>query len=164
MHGNGEQDHLVKRLTLPSGKSIEVVYFRRPDKEPAEEESGGAAVESREAPAARSPASRELSPASSEQERDLHVCRDCGSELVHPLEWEESGPEHWLVTLSCPNCGAAREGVFSQAAVEVFDEELDRGSDALAQDYRLLVRANMADEIDRFTRALAADAILPTDF
>ena len=46
----------------------------------------------------------------------------------------------------------------------VFDEELDRGADALARDYKRLMRANMAEEIDRFVGALDADAILPEDF
>ena len=36
-----------------------------------------------------------------------------------------------------------------------FDEELDAGTDALAADYKRLMRANMADEIDRFAAALA---------
>ncbi len=34
----------------------------------------------------------------------------------------------------------------------------------LARDYKRLMRANMADEIDRFVGALTADAILPEDF
>ena len=57
-----------------------------------------------------------------------------------------------------------REGVFTQDTVETFDEELDRGADALARDYRRLMRANMVEEIDRFAAALEADAILPEDF
>ena len=52
----------------------------------------------------------------------------------------------------------------SQENVELFDEELDRGADALARDYKRLMRANMADEIDRFVGALDAGAILPEDF
>ena len=48
--------------------------------------------------------------------------------------------------------------------VEEFDEELDRGGDALARDYKRLMRANMAEEIERFVGALEADAILPEDF
>jgi hypothetical protein len=57
-----------------------------------------------------------------------------------------------------------REGVFTQENVEAFDEELDRGNDALARDYKRLMRANMADEVERFVGALEADAILPEDF
>lgn len=162
MHGNGEQEHLVKRLVLPSGKSIEVVYFRNPTGATAPA-AGNDATELA-APEPLPTPERPLPPSAPEDERDLHVCRECGSGLVHPTEWEESGSEHWLVTLACPNCGTVRQGVFSQPAVEVFDEELDRGSDVLAQDYRTLVRANMAEEIERFSTALAADAILPIDF
>lgn len=66
--------------------------------------------------------------------------------------------------LHCPNCDIRREGVFSQQAVEALDDELDRGADALTRDYKRLVRANMADEIERFVAALSADAILPEDF
>ena len=66
--------------------------------------------------------------------------------------------------LHCPNCDIYREGVFSQVTVERFDEVLDRGGDSLARDYKRLMRANMAEEIDRFVGALRADAILPEDF
>ena len=66
--------------------------------------------------------------------------------------------------LHCPNCDVYREGIFSQDTVEVFDEELDRGADALARDYKRLMRANMSEEIDRFVGALTAGAILPEDF
>jgi hypothetical protein len=68
------------------------------------------------------------------------------------------------VTLHCPNCGGDREGVFGQAAVDAFDEMLDRGSDELARDYRRLVRANMETEIERFAAALEVGALLPEDF
>jgi hypothetical protein len=68
------------------------------------------------------------------------------------------------VLLHCPNCDVYREGVFTQDTVECFDEELDRGADALARDYKRLMRANMAEEIERFAGALRADAILPEDF
>ena len=68
------------------------------------------------------------------------------------------------VLLHCPNCDIYREGVFAQDTVEAFDEELDRGADALARDYKRLMRVNMAEEIDRFVGALQADAILTEDF
>ena len=133
-----EQTHFVKRVVLPSGKTIEVVYFKDADAQPA-------------APVP-------------EPDQDLHVCIECESELVYPVEWEEAGPENWSVLLHCPNCDVYREGVFSQATVEAFDEELDRGADALATTYKRLMRANLADEIDRFAAALDAGAILPEDF
>jgi hypothetical protein len=95
---------------------------------------------------------------------DLHVCVECSSDLVYPIGWEETGGDNWRVLLQCPNCDVCREGVFSQGTVEAFDEELDRGAAALIRDYERLTRANMADEIQRFVRALRVDAILPEDF
>jgi hypothetical protein len=92
------------------------------------------------------------------------VCIECSSELVYPVRWEEAGPENWTVLLHCPNCEVHREGVFTQDTVEAFDEELDRAGDALARNYKGLMRANMEDELKRFAGALTADAILPEDF
>jgi hypothetical protein len=48
--------------------------------------------------------------------------------------------------------------------MDAFDERLDEGTDALVKDYRRLVRANLAEEADRFAMALAVGAILPEDF
>jgi hypothetical protein len=141
MEGHEDQTQFVKRVVLPSGKTIEVVLFGDADV---------AEAAPRHAPC--------------EPDQALHVCLDCESDLVYPVQWEESGPENWSVLLHCPNCDAHREGVFSQDTVEAFDEELDRGSDVLAGDYRRLMRANLAEEIERFAGALQADAILPEDF
>jgi hypothetical protein len=146
MDPHGDNTHFTKRVTLPSGKTIEVVYF---------------ADDPRVAEGA-DPASPGHPPA--EHTQDLHVCVECDSELVYPVQWEEAGPENWSVLLQCPNCDVFREGVFTQDNVELFDEELDRGADALARDYKRLMRANMAEEIDRFVGALDAGAILPEDF
>jgi hypothetical protein len=134
-HGENTQEPFVKKVTLPSGKSIEVMYFGDP--------------------VVQAPI-REGSP--------LHVCAECSSTLVYPIEWQEAGPNHWEVELRCPNCEWHGTGVFSQDVVESFDDELDRGIDVLLSDYRALVNSNMEDEIDRFARALDADAILPADF
>jgi hypothetical protein len=99
-----------------------------------------------------------------EPHQGLHKCIVCSSGLVHPVEWQESGPENWSVLLHCPNCDIYRAGVFSQHTLNVFDEELDRGTRALTRDYECLLRANMADEIERFVAALNADALIPEDF
>ena len=141
MEGHDEQTHHVKRVVLPSGKTIEVVYFGQPASERPE---GG------------------YPPAEAPQE--LHVCVECSSELVYPVQWEEAGPEDWTVLLHCPNCDVYREGVFPQETVEAFDEELDRATDALEAEYKRLLHANMTDEAERLAGALAAGAILPEDF
>jgi hypothetical protein len=143
MDAQGDNGHFTKRVTLPSGKTIEVVYF-------ADE----GFLPEPDAPA----------PQPAEEHQDLHMCVECDSDLVYPVQWEEAGTENWSVLLHCPNCDVFREGVFTQDNVELFDEELDRGADALARDYKRLMRANMADEIDRFVGALNAGAILAEDF
>jgi hypothetical protein len=133
-----ENNTYVRRVVLPSGKTIEVVYFGDEATTPA-----------RPAPAPVA---------------DLHVCGSCDSELVYPVDWEEAGDSHWEVTLRCPNCEWCGTGVFEQDAVERFDEELDRGTEALVRDLKSLMTANMEDEIDRFVSALEAGHIVPEDF
>jgi hypothetical protein len=140
-----DHSHRVRRVVLPSGKAIEVVYFDDP---PAVEE-----------PVAAAPA-----PSEPAREAELHVCGTCESALVHPVDWEEAGPTAWQVDLRCPNCEWHGQGVYEQDVVERFDEELDRGTEALVRDLRRLMHANMEDEIERFVAALAADHIVPEDF
>ncbi|HEX6712380.1 MAG TPA: hypothetical protein VF066_03305 [Thermoleophilaceae bacterium] len=142
--GENTQEPHVKRVTLPSGKSIEVLYFAD---QPAR---------TAQAPVAQ--------PADPSVDQPLHVCLECGSELVYPTDWQEAGPDHWEVDLRCPNCEWRGSGVFHQDIVESFDDELDRGIDVLLTDYRALVSSNMEDEIDRFAKALDFGAILPADF
>ena len=137
------QEPYVKRVTLPSGKSIEVLYFQ-------EQVSSISEV----------PAE----PSGPTGDQPLHVCVDCGSDLVYPTDWQEAGPDHWEVDLRCPNCEWRGSGTFHQDVVESFDDELDRGIDVLLSDYRALVSSNMEDEIDRFAKALDVGAILPADF
>ena len=130
-----DNSHYVRRVVLPSGRAIEVVYF-----------------ESIEPPARR------------ETERELHVCPECEGHLVYPVAWEEHDPVHWQVALRCPNCEWNTIDLYAQDTVDRFDEELDRGTEALVRDLKRLTRANMEDEIERFAQALECDAILPEDF
>jgi hypothetical protein len=138
--------HYVRRVVLPSGKTIEVVYFE--DQQLASATPVGAAP----------------APSHDETVSDLHLCGSCASTLVYPTEWEEAGATHWEVTLRCPNCEWAGTGIFEQELVERFDEELDRGTEALVRDLKRLAHANMEDEIERFTTALTEDHIVPEDF
>jgi hypothetical protein len=126
--------HHTRRVVLPSGKTIEVVYFD--DQAPGRVATGD----------------------------DLHVCGTCGSHLVYPVEWDEAGATHWEVTLRCPNCEWCGTGVFEQRVVERFDDELERGTEAVVRDLKRLMQANLEDEIERFVTALEADHIVPEDF
>ena len=128
----------VRRVVLPSGRAIEVVYF----------ESLGAEV--------GEPSRRAL--------QDLHICPACDRDLVYPVEWEETSPTHWEVLLRCPNCEWSEVDTFDQPTVDRFDEQLDIGTEILLRDLKRLQQANMEEEIDRFVRAMHAGAILPEDF
>jgi hypothetical protein len=126
----------VRRVVLPSGRAIEVVYF-----------------ESLVAPTA-----------AAEPPDDLHICPECFRDLVYPVEWEAVSATHWEVLLRCPNCEWTEVDRYDQATVDRFDGRLDDGTEVLLRDLKRLERANLEDEIERFTRALGADAILPEDF
>jgi hypothetical protein len=135
-HANNGQ--YVRRVVLPSGRAIEVVYFEAlSDKAPA---------------------------VTSHPVRELHECPSCERELVYPVEWEEVSATHWEVLLRCPNCEWSEVGTFDQPTVDRFDERLDRGTETLLDDLRRLQQANMEEEIERFVRAIEAGAILPEDF
>jgi len=144
MHDHPDSRQQVRRVVLPSGKTIEVVYV----------EEHSAVV----APTTPPPATE------TSDRTDLHICVSCDSRLVYPVDWEEVGMTHWEVTLRCPNCEWSGSGVFEQLVVERFDEELDSATEALVGDLRRLMAANMEAEIERFVQALDVDALLPEDF
>jgi hypothetical protein len=123
--------HSVRRIVLPSGKTIEVVRFQEKTGAPAQ---------------------------------GLHVCPECSSELVQPISWSEASEGKWELTLSCPNCWWAAEGVFTEAEIHALEEELDKGLEDMLRDLQRLTHANMTDQAERFTAALEADLILPEDF
>jgi hypothetical protein len=136
-----DNTNYVRRVVLPSGRAIEVVYF---ENQPAH------------APQPTADATREHA--------DLHVCPECDRHLVYPVEWQEASETHWEVQLRCPNCEWLTVGLFDQETVDRFDEELDHGTEALVRDLKRLTRANMEEEIERFASALDSDAIWPMDF
>jgi hypothetical protein len=128
-----QPDHkqYVRKVTLPSGKTIEVISFEdHPTTAPA----------------------------------DLHVCPECASELVYPVDWQEAGRTSWEVSLRCPNCEWTHTGTYGEETIQHFDETLDHGTEELVSDLRELTRSNMEDDVARFIAALTADYVLPEDF
>jgi len=99
-----------------------------------------------------------------EDQRALHTCPDCESQLVQPLSWAEAGPDQWQLVLYCPNCDWEDEGLYSQAEIERFEDSLEDGVQDILRDLQRLTHANMNAEIARFAGALHADLILPEDF
>ena len=138
-----DRDHL-RRLRLPSGKQIEVVVFG--------------------ATARRATAAPEASTVTEAPDRQLHLCRCCGSELVHPIDWEEVASDNWRLQLRCPNCEWIGGAVYDRRIVELLDEELERGMETIVRDLRHLTHANMEEHVQRFVTALQDDLIVPFDF
>jgi hypothetical protein len=135
----GDTPH-TRRVRLPSGREIEVVYF----------DTGDLTTQDKQ----QKP----------KGQQELHICPECDRDRVYPVEWEEVSATEWEVLLRCPECEWTKVGVFDQATVDRFDEKLDKFTDELVDVLQELWRANTADEIGRFVRALDADAILPSDF
>ena len=123
------------QVQLPGGKHIEVVY-----------------LDGRDAPVERS------------VEEALHVCPSCGGGLAHPLDWFEESPGRWRLLMRCPDCQLLREGTFGEALIERLDDELDRAMASMLDDLKRITHANMAEEIELFSRALELDLIGPSDF
>ena len=97
-------------------------------------------------------------------EGDLHVCPKCDSELVYPIDWAPAASRQWRVALRCPDCEWHDAGIFAQDVVDRFDEVLEIGTAQILDDLKLLARANMEEQVDRFVAALQADQILAEDF
>jgi hypothetical protein len=125
-----DHNRSTRKVTLPSGKTIEVVSFE--DVKP-------------------------IAP-------ELHMCPQCECDLVYPVAWEEADGTSWEVSLRCPNCEWTATGVYPEAAIQRFDERLDRGTAALVTDLRQLTRANMEEDVERFAHAITAGHVLPEDF
>lgn len=130
--------HIIKRVTLPSGKEVDVISY-----------VGSSPVQ------ASVPAP---------QTAPLACCPNCGHDRVQPTGWSEVGSSHWHVNLRCPDCEERREAIFGQDELDEFDVALDEGTRSVAADLDLLARANMADDIDRFVKALDGGHIVPEDF
>ena len=96
--------------------------------------------------------------------RELHICPECRSTLVHPTDWEPAGRARWRVDLRCPECEWYGSEVHDQTVMDAFDEILDEGTEGLLGDLSELSRAIMEEEVDRFIDALRRDLIVAEDF
>ena len=129
-------DDQIKRIELPGGQTMDVLSLSDATEE----------------------ATRAV-----EKTRDLHLCEQCSSELVYPIDWAQDGTR-WRVTLRCPECEQMSSDSFDQETVDVFDERLEEGTQDLLRTLQELAAANMSEYVEKFVGALEADAILPEDF
>ena len=139
-------DYVTKKIALPGGRVIDIVYFADaadlPDPEPLP------------------PVAGEVQPTNPA----LHLCGDCGSDLVYPVAWEERPAERWHVVRRCPECEWRGEGEYDQIDIEIFDDVLNEGTDELLGALRGLTRNNMQEDVEALIRAIHDDRILPEDF
>jgi hypothetical protein len=94
----------------------------------------------------------------------LGLCRTCRSELGYPRRCRRLGNDLWELELRCPECDDVWRAQGSTREIEGFDRTLAAGRAVIERHLREIDRLEREAEIDRFSRALAADAILPEDF
>ncbi len=140
MRHNDDTNETIRQVTLPSGRTIDIVYL------------GDAA------------APDGVDGVHGEAAIDLTVCGACGCGFVQPVDWAEAGPRHWRLELRCPNCESRGTVVVEDEVVDHYDLVLEHGSAALARSLHEFIEATLEDEIVRFTAALEQDLILPEDF
>ena len=133
-------DFHVKKIILPSGKAVEIVYFNS------------------------EPGVMEATPDEPLNTVALDMCPDCTSEFVQPTEWFELDPGRWQIDRLCPNCGWESSDVHSEAEVEQYDIALSDGADQMVETLDELQHENMEREIEEFVTALEAGHIQPMDF
>jgi hypothetical protein len=149
----------TKKIALPGGKVIEIVYFSEPAEPGAE--ALGATVDVHDDQA--EPEAVALLDAE-EGADELHVCPSCDSDLVYPVSWEERDGDSWRIERRCPNCEWRHGGEFTQDEVEAFDDALNDGTEELLVSLRNFARANMEADIERLIDAIHMDRIEPMDF
>ncbi len=107
----------------------------------------------------------EASRTTTKTEAGLHVCPECGSNLVQPTRWEQTPKRgHWRLWRRCPECEWRCDGVHGEGEIDAFDEALDDGAEALATELQELERERMREITEVFATALAADLITADDF
>lgn len=98
-------------------------------------------------------------------DRTLHICPQCESKLVQPVSWQQEGDRYqWRVWRRCPECEWACEAVHGVEAIDAYDEQLDLGSQELADELRALEHSNMSEMAESFIQAMAGDLITADDF
>jgi hypothetical protein len=142
-------DHNIRKLILPSGRTIEVVYYSNADEQPNQikEKTIPKTLNNVLNALFKKRVKVEKKPRTDE---DLHICpdKDCASELVYPTEWEEHDKTKWEVALHCPECDLVFSGIYEQTVVDKFDENLDKATVSIIRDLKRLTKANMTEEVE----------------
>jgi hypothetical protein len=148
----------TKKISLPGGRMIEIVFFTEPGEAATVEAVQRALETAEDEPSAVEPACDAPPPP------PLHVCPGCASDLVYPVEWEESSGTTWAVERRCPNCEWRHVGEYGDEELGRFDDLLNEGTETLLLALRDTTRANMEAAVERMIDAIKLDLIEPMDF
>ena len=145
----------TKKIALPGGRVIEIVYF-------SDGEDGDVAEALiQDVPGPVDDLDLDLD---RDGELNLHICPDCESDLVYPTSWEEHAGDGWRIERRCPNCEWRHMGEFDHEDVERFDDALNDGTEDLLATLRSFARSNMEADVERLIEAIQLDLIEPMDF
>ena len=147
-------EYHTKRILLPSGKTVEIVYYQAAGGEPIITEAREIEFE----------IEIELESADDPMVRRIELCNACGGERVHPVDWQEVEDLRWELALRCPDCEEHQTDTFDQNEVERYDDVLNDATDRLIEELDRVTRENMSEAVERFRRALEHDHIQPFDF
>jgi hypothetical protein len=95
----------------------------------------------------------------------LEMCGACGRPFVVPVALLDLVDEGlYLLALHCKNCDRLSTGVHEDAELEALEHANDAAIAELESALEIVSVARFIDDLDGFTRALQADAVLPDDF
>jgi len=166
---NHDEDYRLELFIFPDGTAIEMIVFAQAcalppaaSRPPRDRNAGHA---EREAQSNVKPTATQAPPPVGQALAGAaHECPLCGSELVHPVDWERNREASWNLVLRCPNCETERSVVLGREGVEAFNREIYLGSQALVREAESMTRRNFTEESAKLVEALALDLILPMDF
>ena len=141
-------DYHTKKISLPSGQTIEIIYL----------------IDTDEQAAALAPEPAPESTATTTTSLPLHCCPECHCDLVYPETWQEAADGTWALERRCPNCEWRDTGTFTHDEIEPFDDAIELGNEVLLTELRTWTYANMSDDVERLITAIERDLIQPIDF
>jgi hypothetical protein len=164
-----DEDYRTELFIFPDGTSVEMIVFAQSCAPPGascrstcERDTGPA---KREAQPDVKPTATQAPPAVGQAPSGAaHECPLCGSDLVHPVDWERNREASWNLLLRCPNCETERNVVLGREGVEAFNREIYLGAQVLAREADSMTRRNFSEEAAKLVEALSRDLILPMDF
>lgn len=151
-------DYRSKKITLPGGREIEIVYLGDVRPETVELARGGTAANELDE-------MLQAALAALDQERaELWRCGSCGGDMVRPLTVEPGDDGMLRVERMCPECEWHDDGTFAHDQVESYHDALEEGAEEILTALRTMARLNMEDDVARIITAIRGDLIQPMDF